>query len=347
MSNAHLLSVSSTGELALIMSPRFLDQRLYSGTLAPMTIGSSPRAISEDVHEADWSPDGSAMAIVHDLGNMRDRLEFPSGTVLHEASGYLSNPRVSPDGSRVAFVEHQLRFDDRGWVKVVDRVGNVTTLTEELFGVQGLAWASDGSSLVFSGNTTGSSMLQPIPCRHRGAQRPRRSLASLAGSSCSTSLAMDDGWRFERIFLWRARPRAEPGDRARSVVDWIDGSTCLVRGRRLAPDGRRRPARRQNYGVVLRKTDGSQAIRLGEGLAQKLSPDGKWAAAAVTAPAAPALSHWYGCADSDRHRADRERHFSRIVSGWETTARLRLGSLASAALLRRRSHGVHAGPGDA
>ena len=41
----------------------------------------------------------------------------------------------------------------------------------------------------------------------------------------------------------------------------------------------------KNYGVVLRKTDGSQAIRLGEGLAQKLSPDGKWAAATVTAPA--------------------------------------------------------------
>jgi len=41
----------------------------------------------------------------------------------------------------------------------------------------------------------------------------------------------------------------------------------------------------RNYGVVLRKTDGSQPLRLGEGLAQKLSPDGKWAAAIVAAPA--------------------------------------------------------------
>ena len=106
-SNAHLLSISSKGELAVIVAPRFLDQRLYGGTLARMTIGSSPRAVAEDVREADWSPDGSAMAIVHDLGNSRDRLEFPAGTALHEASGYLSNPRVSPDGSRVAFVEHQ------------------------------------------------------------------------------------------------------------------------------------------------------------------------------------------------------------------------------------------------
>ena len=78
-SNAHLLSISSKGELAVIVAPRFLDQRLYGGTLARMTIGSSPRAVAEDVREADWSPDGSAMAIVHDLGNVRDRLEFPAG----------------------------------------------------------------------------------------------------------------------------------------------------------------------------------------------------------------------------------------------------------------------------
>jgi hypothetical protein len=129
--NAHLLSVSSKGELAVIVAPRFLDQRLYGGTLARMTIGSSPRAVAEDVREADWSPDGTTLAIVHDLGNVRDRLEFPAGTVLHEATGYLSNPRVSPDGSRIAFVEHHVRFDDRGTVKVVDRAGKVTTLTDE------------------------------------------------------------------------------------------------------------------------------------------------------------------------------------------------------------------------
>ena len=52
----------------MIVSPRFLDQRLYGGTLARMTIGSSPRPVAEDVREADWSPDGSALA----LGELRD-----------------------------------------------------------------------------------------------------------------------------------------------------------------------------------------------------------------------------------------------------------------------------------
>jgi hypothetical protein len=39
-----------------------------------------------------------------------------------------------------------------------------------------------------------------------------------------------------------------------------------------------------NYGVVLRRTDGSQPIRLGEGSPQRLSPDGNWAAAIIAAP---------------------------------------------------------------
>ena len=80
ISRAHLLSVSSKGELAIITDARRLDQRLYSGTLARMTLGSSPRPIMEDVREADWSPDGASLAIVHDLRNGRDRLEFPVGT---------------------------------------------------------------------------------------------------------------------------------------------------------------------------------------------------------------------------------------------------------------------------
>ena len=41
-----------------------------------MTIGSSPRPIATGVRDADWAPNGE-LAIVHDLGNDRDRLEFP------------------------------------------------------------------------------------------------------------------------------------------------------------------------------------------------------------------------------------------------------------------------------
>ena len=162
VANAQLLSVSSKGELALIINARHLEQRLYSGTLARMTMGSSPRPVQEHVREADWSPDGSSLAVIHDVGNGRDRLEFPPGTSLYEATGYLSDPRVSPDGERVAFFEHPWRFDDRGWVKVVDRSGKVTTLTEEFWALEGLAWKPDGADVVFSGATAGGTALQPM-----------------------------------------------------------------------------------------------------------------------------------------------------------------------------------------
>ena len=58
--DAHLLAVSRKGELALIVNARHLQQRLYAGTLARMTLGSSPRAVLEQVREADWAPDGES-----------------------------------------------------------------------------------------------------------------------------------------------------------------------------------------------------------------------------------------------------------------------------------------------
>jgi len=312
-SNAHLLSISSKGELAVIVAPRFLDQRLYGGTLARMTIVSSPRAVAEDVREADWSPDGSAMAIVRDLGNLRDRLEFPVGTVLHEASGYLSNPRVSPDGSRVAFVEHHLRFDDRGWVKVVDRAGKVTALTGELFAVQGLAWTPDGATILFSGNVEASSMLQPMAVPASGVE-PAAPVFGVPARFIVFDVAGDGRWLAVREDLSVGVRARVPGQETERDLSWI-GSTGA---RALSADGGWLlmldvgPRAGHNYGVVLRKTDGSQAIRLGAGLPQKLSPDGKWAAAII----APAQLVLYPVGPGDAVRVGTAPIASLISAEW-------------------------------
>src|SRR5215471_8449071 len=58
-----LLAVSSKGELAVLLNAHYVWYRLFTGTLARMTLGGgAPREIQEGVRQADWSPDGSQLA---------------------------------------------------------------------------------------------------------------------------------------------------------------------------------------------------------------------------------------------------------------------------------------------
>lgn len=113
LDGVHLLSVSSRGELAVLTRARYLRHDLFEGTLARMPLeGGAPREILDGVREADWSPDGTDLAVIRDVKG-KDRLEFPAGKVLCETGGYFSNPRFSRRGDRIAFFEHPIKYDDR------------------------------------------------------------------------------------------------------------------------------------------------------------------------------------------------------------------------------------------
>jgi hypothetical protein len=99
-------------------------------------------------------------------------------------------------------------------------------------------------------------------------------------------LARDGRWlavREDLTFGVRARVPGQPGERE---LSWLGSSGAKA----LSGDGRWLlmvdvgAGGGRDYGVVLRKTDASQAIRLGEGNAQRLSPDGRWAAAILSSP---------------------------------------------------------------
>jgi hypothetical protein len=138
--SAHLLSVSSTGELAVLTGAHFLTHRLFTGTLARVPLGGgAPREILENVREADWSPDGSQLAIIRRVQG-KDRLEYPIGHVLCESGGCLSDLRVSPRGDRIAYFEHPSLEDNRGSVNVVDLHGKKTVLSEGYAAEEGIAW---------------------------------------------------------------------------------------------------------------------------------------------------------------------------------------------------------------
>jgi Tol biopolymer transport system component len=285
----HLLSVSSKGELAVLVDARFLEQRLFTGTLARMSLEGAPRAWMDDVREADWSPDGSTLAVVHTVG-LKDRLEYPIGKVLYETAGYISDPRVSPDGTRVAFLDHQVQWDDRGWVKVVDRAGAVTTVAGEFWGAEGLAWSPDGSTLHFGANgdatRAGAVLYQvhSVPVRGTGGSRH---VLTTPGDFYVHDVAADGRWLTTREDSRLGIVARGADASAERDLTWLDLSWSPW----LSSDGQRVLFTDghvgANYGVVWRTTDGSPITRLGEGNAISLSPDGRFALANVFTP--PAL----------------------------------------------------------
>ncbi|HYN06255.1 MAG TPA: protein kinase [Vicinamibacterales bacterium] len=287
---SHLLSISSKGELAILTDAHAILHRLYTGTLSRMSIEGSPRPWMSDVREADWSSDGSTMAIVR-VKEGGDELEYPIGKKLYSSTGYISDPRVSPDGTRVAFMDHQLRWDDRGWVRVVDGAGVVTTLAGEFWGEEGLAWTADGRTVLFGANDRTSS-----DAKEAGDLSYQIMSASIASPGASRSavtgpadftihdITRDGRWLVTRDDMRLGVGARLPGDRAERDLSWLNQSWQPA----LSPDGSKLlfsdGNAGGNYGVVWRKTDRSPIVRLGEGNGNGLSPDGQWALAQIFTP---------------------------------------------------------------
>jgi Tol biopolymer transport system component len=212
----------------------------------------------------------------------KNRLEYPTGKVLYETSGYLSHPRVSPRGDKVAFMDHPLLYDNRGWVAVVDTEGKKQTLSEEMASVEGLAWPPAGDEVWFTASKTGESYaLYSVT-----SAATERLVARVP-----VNLMLHDISRDGRILVTRHNQPSDifglaPGETKERDLSWLDTGEL----RDLSADGKTFLVEYQgegsgiNYTVYLARTDGSAAIRLGEGGARALSPDGKWVLSVLNSP---------------------------------------------------------------
>jgi Tol biopolymer transport system component/predicted Ser/Thr protein kinase len=282
MGRTELLAVSSTGEMALSLNNHPVGTWVNVGTLARAPLaGGAPRPVLDDVEWADWSPDGSSLVVVRSVGG-HDRLEYPIGKVLYETSGgWISYPRVSPKGDAVAFIDHALRADDGGSIAVVDLSGKKTKLTQDWYGTQGLAWAPDGQEIWFTASEQGvDHYLSAVNLSGK-----QRLVTRIPGT-----LALFDVWRDGRVLLARAGRRREmmslsEGESKERDLSWLDysypadlsadGKTVLFDEEGVGGGVQYEGQQELTYAVYIRNTDGSPAIRLGEGAADALSPDGK------------------------------------------------------------------------
>ncbi len=218
--HTHLLSISSKGELAVLTNAHYIAHRLYIGTLARVSLGSTaPREILEEIRQADWSPDGSELAIIR-MADGKDRLEFPIGKVLYETAGYLSDLRVSPRGDRIALFEHPAQWDDRGSVIVVDRAGKRTFLSGDYWGEEGLAWSRTGDEVLFTASTAGQAQtLYGVDLSGHG-----RVALSSAGGLTMHDVSRTGRWLVTRDDILSEISVLAPGASAERDLSWLDNS---------------------------------------------------------------------------------------------------------------------------
>jgi eukaryotic-like serine/threonine-protein kinase len=281
--DTEILGISSTGEMAVLLRSHLLGPWMYIGTLGRVALagGGAPREIVDDVLWADWSPDGSNLAIVRRENSVM-RIEYPIGKKLYETIGWIGSPRISPQGDAIAFLEHPARGDDAGTVSLLDLQGNVKPISKGWISVQGLAWSPSGDEILFAGTKVG--VARSLYAVSRSGRE--RLVARSAGYMTLHDIARDGRMLVTQDNSTSVITAFPPHGTHEVNLSWLDYSVA----RDMSADGELVLFDETGEGggttgaVYLRKTDGSPAIRLGDGIAVALSPDKKWA---ITNPGNP------------------------------------------------------------
>ena len=276
--HASILSISSTGELAVLLNPDFVVKWTPIGRLARVPLGGgSSRELLDQVIDADWNPDGSSLAVSRKVGN-HVQLEFPPGKVLYQNDGYISDLRFSPAGDEIAFFDHSTYGDDRDIVTLVDLHGHRKALTGEFSSVQGLAWVPDGREIWFTA-ADGSEPRSLRSVNLNGKQRMLLSSPSVLHfqdiSKSGYVLINSDTMRDQQVFAETRSGQVRdfsffPFENIAAISD--DSRTFLLNAYVSGPNS--------DYNLYTQTAGaGSSPVLIGQGTAMGFSPNGEWALA--------------------------------------------------------------------
>jgi serine/threonine protein kinase/WD40 repeat protein len=265
---SEVLAISKSAELAVLLRR---DRVTNLGTLARVSLaGGVPRELAENVLQADWAPDGASLAVLRHV-NGKTRVEFPVGTLRYETQHFIRDVRVAPDGKRLAILE-----PSRGeWdVAIIDGGEPVSIARGWGRGATGIAWSPDGKEIWLSGTATAAPpALYAIDVESGATRLVTRLTGGIRMFDLSPrgeALLSNGTWR--AALVWNA-------DGVERDASWLDWSVLSD----LSPDGRTllfsetREGGGAKSAVYLRRADAPAPMRLGDGMADALSPDGKWA----------------------------------------------------------------------
>ncbi len=266
-----LQSVSSTRELLLLSSGGTMN--IGGGNLFRVPLnGSAPAQIDHGIMSAEWAPDGNGIALIRAIDG-KNRVEFPPGKILYETSGWLSGLRFSSASRELAFIEHPVRHDDTGHVRVLLAGKPIQTIGGEWASITGLCWNADTTEIwVSASRAEGPRSLWSLTRTGR-----IRSILHSPGS-----LTLKDIAPGGRVLLIRDDRSLEmagklSGHDSEHDLSWLDWS----RIQEISADGSRilfdedGDAHSPEIIAYIRLATETVARQLGPGVAMALSPDAK------------------------------------------------------------------------
>jgi eukaryotic-like serine/threonine-protein kinase len=270
--NSTLFAISSS-ELAISLGceDRYIGN--CQGTLATVPIsGGAPREMADGVLSADWTADGSEMAVIRQVAG-KYRVEFPRGKVIYESIRSLGNLRISPRSDAVAFAEFVSVDGDAGLVIALDRNGKQLVRSPTLVSLEGVAWPPSGDE-VWYGATQREGWADSIHAiTYSGKERIVLRLPGMLRlydvSHDGRILISRESWRSGLQF----RGPRDSNERDLSWLDYAQVRDLSSDGTQLVFDDWGSAAGAVGL-AYLRKSDGSPAVKLGTWASPVLSPDG-------------------------------------------------------------------------
>jgi eukaryotic-like serine/threonine-protein kinase len=258
----NVASISSNNELALVRSSTL--------STAPLTSGA-PRNVLTQVTDADWSPDGTKLAVIRG-----GTIEYPSGKVIYRPrleTASLSGLSVSPRGDRLAFFEHQL---GHGFVLIIDTSGRRTTESAFHDGLLGTSvWTPAGDEVWFTIEGEAVRAMN-LAGRERSVLRsPKLRLEDISRDGRALLVSRDT------LVNINGKLPEDEAERDLTYYGWSLVEDVSCDGRTLLFDEGGESDPQNGWNIFLRGMDGSPPQRLAAGYTGRLSPDGKWVAAVI------------------------------------------------------------------
>jgi eukaryotic-like serine/threonine-protein kinase len=267
-----LTAVSSRGDLAFVSkNPEVTNGRVRLSRVS--VSGGAAQVIAEGTKSADWTHDGRELAIVRQVGP-DSVVEFPVGNVVYSSHGWINCLRVAFRGDQVAFLEHPVRDDDGGHVRLVDRKGNTRVLTDDWSSVEGLAWSPSGKEVWFTASRNGGSrVLYAVSetAKLRQISNTPSDVRLLDISSRGLVLiAVDDTRMTLRGAPGLERPESDLSKLDFSHVDDISSDGNLVLFTEAGDAGG------EHYETYIHNQGSQTTFHIASGRGLAISPDAKW-----------------------------------------------------------------------